>query len=222
MFIGHYAPALVAAVHPKAPRLGALFVAAQLVDIAFFLFALVGVEHFRLVPGFTATNALDLYDMRFTHSLLGTLAFAAAWAVGTRLRGGGWPAAWIGAAVVASHWPIDWLVHAPDLTIAGIGQRHGLGLWNLPRLEMPLELGLATLAFVFYASCTRAAGWRGHAVLGLLGLALLAVQFVDWLSPQPEAVIDPPPVSLPLMALAAYALLALLAWWTSRTRAARP
>ena len=43
MFIGHYAPALVAATMPKAPRLGTLFIAAQLVDLAFFLFVLGGI-----------------------------------------------------------------------------------------------------------------------------------------------------------------------------------
>ena len=47
MFIGHYAPAFVAASSPKAQRLGALFVAAQLVDIAFFIFVLFGAEHMR-------------------------------------------------------------------------------------------------------------------------------------------------------------------------------
>jgi hypothetical protein len=38
MFIGHYAPAFAAATSPKSPRLSALFVAAQLVDVAFFSF----------------------------------------------------------------------------------------------------------------------------------------------------------------------------------------
>jgi len=35
MFIGHFAPALIAATRPKAAGLGTLFVAAQLVDIGF-------------------------------------------------------------------------------------------------------------------------------------------------------------------------------------------
>ena len=40
MFVGHYSAALVAAAHPKAPRLGTLFVAAQLMDLGFFTFVL--------------------------------------------------------------------------------------------------------------------------------------------------------------------------------------
>ena len=220
MFIGHYAPALVAASFPRAPRLGALFVAAQLVDLAFFTFALLGVEHFRLTPEATVTNALDLYDLPYTHSLLGTLGFAAAWALGTRLLGGGHRAAWLGAAVVASHWPLDWLVHAPDLTLLGAGPRHGLALWNWPLIEMPLELGLVALALVFYASRTRARDWSGHTALLTLSLALLVAQLVAWLEPQPTVTIDPAPASASLLALVAFTVLAALAAWCARTRSA--
>ncbi len=60
MFIGHYAPALIAAAHPRTQRLGSLFLAAQLVDIAFFGFVLLGVERMRAVPDMTAMNAMDL------------------------------------------------------------------------------------------------------------------------------------------------------------------
>lgn len=222
MFIGHYAPALVAAVHPRSPRLGKLFVAAQLVDIAFFSFALLGVERFRLVPQATVTNALDLYFMPYTHSLIGTLAFAAVWALGTRIAGGGHRTAWLGAAVVASHWPLDWLVHAPDLTLLGAGPRHGLALWNWPLVEMPLELGLIALALVLYGSRSHARGWGGTASLLVLALALLIAQLVNWLTPQPEAMIDPPPASTSLLALAAFVLLAAMARWVDATRSATP
>ena len=59
MFIGHFAPALVAAaVTPERPRLGLYFIAAQLVDWAFFAFVLVGIEDLRIVPGITAASAL--------------------------------------------------------------------------------------------------------------------------------------------------------------------
>lgn len=214
MFIGHYAPAIVAATSPKAQRLGPLFIAAQLVDIAFFSFVLVGAEHMRAVPGFTVMNAMDLYSMPYTHSLIGALGFAAAWAVGTRLLGGGWPAAAIGAAVVASHWFLDLLVHAPDLTLLGGGARYGLGLWNHPAIELPLEVALTGGALLFYAGRTRGA----RLPLVVLAVTLAGVQAFNWLSPQPTRVIDPVPASQPLTALVAYALLAALAFWVGRTR----
>ena len=218
MFIGHYAPALIAAALPRAPRLGALFLAAQAVDLAFFAFALVGIEHFRLVPQATVTNALDLYHLPYTHSLVGSLAFAAGWALGTRLAGGRHATAWIGGGVVASHWALDWLVHAPDLTLLGAGPRHGLGLWNWPLIEMPLELGLVAVALVFYAGRHPARGWGGHASLLVLTAALFAAQLVNWREPQPAAIVDPPPAALSLTALAAFLVLAAIAAWVADTR----
>jgi hypothetical protein len=80
MFIGHFAPALVAATHPKAPRLPILFIAGQFVDWLFFGFVLIGVEHMRFKPGATAMNPMDLYHMPLTHSLIGSLAWAAGFA----------------------------------------------------------------------------------------------------------------------------------------------
>jgi hypothetical protein len=202
MFIGHYAPAVIAAALPRARERGlalsTLFIAAQLVDLAFFSFVLLGIENMREVPGFTAMNPMDLYHMPYTHSLIGALGFAAAWAVGARLLRCDWRAAWIGASVVVSHWLLDLLVHAPDLTLTGVGRRYGLGLWNHPQIEMPLELGLIAVALVFYASRTRATGWQGKASL-----------------------IDPVPAATPLTALAAYTILAALAWWTAATRTPR-
>ncbi|UVO52324.1 hypothetical protein M0208_18080 [Sphingomonas sp. SUN019] len=223
MFTGHYAPAVLAAALPRARErglgVGTLFIAAQLVDLAFFSFVLLGVENMREVPGFTAMNPMDLYHMPYTHSLIGALGFAAAWAIGARLLRCDWPAAWIGAAVVASHWLLDLLVHAPDLTLTGVGRRYGFGLWNHPTIEMPLELGLIALALVFYASRTRATGWQGKASLITLIAMLALLQAVNWFAPQSPVTIDPVPPATPLTALAAYAILTALAWWTAATRA---
>jgi hypothetical protein len=221
MFIGHYAPALVAAAYPRTQRLGALFVAAQLVDIAFFGFVLVGIEHSRAVPGTTVMNAMDLYDMPFTHSLIGSFGFAAVWAIVVRVMRGGWVAAAFGGAVVLSHWFLDLLVHAPDLTLAGGGPRYGFGLWNHPTIEMPLEIALTAGAFAFYLARSEARGRAGRIAPVVLGLALGAAQAVNWLEPQPATVVDPVPAAQPLTALAAYVVLALLATWVGRTRILR-
>ena len=72
MFIGHFAPAFIAAaVSPRSPRLGTLFVAAQLVDWAFFALALIGVERLRVDPAASVMVPMDLYHMPYTHSLIG-------------------------------------------------------------------------------------------------------------------------------------------------------
>jgi hypothetical protein len=75
MLIGHFALALIAATHRKAPSLATLFVAAQFVDWMFFGFLLLGIEHMRIVPGITIVSPFDLYDMPWTHSLLATLCW---------------------------------------------------------------------------------------------------------------------------------------------------
>ena len=78
MLIGHYAPALALARFRPSVKLWHLFVATQLVDVFWALFILGGIEHARVVPGFTASNDLDLWDMPYTHSLVATLLWAGA------------------------------------------------------------------------------------------------------------------------------------------------
>ncbi len=80
MFIGHYSAAFAAAALPKAPKLGTPFVAAQLVDFGFFALVPMGIENMRITPGASVMNPLDLYDMPWTHSLLGALAWGAVFA----------------------------------------------------------------------------------------------------------------------------------------------
>lgn len=211
MFIGHWAPALAAAaVSPRSPRLGTLFVAAQLVDWAFFALLLVDVERMRLVPGITAMNPMDLYHMPYTHSLVGSAGFAAAFGaiVWWRARDRGY--AFLAAAVVLSHWLLDLLVHRPDLTIAGSPPKLGLGLWNVPWAEMPLELGLTFGALWFYLHNT-----RGPAVPAIvLAVVLAALQAINWFGPEPTGVA----VGTSLLAFFAYGLATLAAWWLGTTR----
>jgi hypothetical protein len=211
MYIGHFAPALAAAAaSPEAPRLGTLFVAAQLVDLAFFTFVILGVEHMRVVPGLTAMNPMDLYHMPFTHSLAATAVWAALLgAILWRRSGARAAGAWAGM-VVLSHWLLDLLVHRPDLTIAGAPPKLGLALWDSPQVAIPLELGLTGLAFWFYLS--RARGPIGPPLI-LLAVMLL-FQAVNWFAPQPT---EMSPL-LPLSALASYGVLIALAYWVGTSR----
>lgn len=236
MFIGHYAPAFIAATLPKAPRLGTLFIAAQLVDLAFFIFVIIGVEHMRITPGITAMNAMDLYSMPYTHSLLGSLAFGGGTTVivwfimmsrprknrarifdATTHISRKWTAlvtASIAGGVVVSHWFLDLLVHAPDLTWAGSPPKLGLGLWNYPLIEMPLELGMTGAALGFYLSQTKSVTGKTLAPAFWLGGVMLIVQMYNWLMPEPASL----DISMPLSALAAFVLFILLAFRLDRTR----
>ncbi|WP_370177388.1 hypothetical protein [Alteriqipengyuania sp.] len=211
MFIGHFAPAFVAAaLTPEKPRLGLMFIAAQLVDWAFFAFVQLGIEHMRLSPGITAMNPMDLYHMPYTHSLLGSAAFAAGFALLVWLATRDRLAAALSGAVVLSHWFLDLLVHAPDLTIAGDPPKLGLGLWRYPAIEMPLELGLTFGALAFFLARTCGPGLPALT----LAAVLLVLQGINWFGAQPEEVTP----ELAFMAAIGFALPTIAAWWLGRTR----
>lgn len=180
MFIGHYAPAFLASGTKQGPPLWLGVLATQVIDIGFFSFALLGIEHYRLVAGATATNWLDLYDMPYTHSLLGAalwgLALAAIALAVWRNRA----MTVIVAALVVSHWLLDWLVHRPDLTLAGRPPLLGLGLWNVPLVEKPLELAMTFGGLGFYVRRTRPVARWATPVLILLIAELLVFQAIDW------------------------------------------
>ena len=212
MFIGHFAPALVAAARPKAAGLGTLFVAAQLVDIGFAALLFPGLEAMRIVPGITAMNPMDLYHMPYTHSLLGALLWAAGFGAlvgfATKRR-----AAAIGAAlVVLSHWFVDLLVHIPDLTLYGAPPKLGLGLWDHPMIAMPLEIVFIGAALVYYAKRTSAP--TGNRRLWILAGVLALLQAVDWFGPKEPSF----SFAIPATMLFAYALLAGIAVWAGANR----
>lgn len=214
MFIGHFAPAMVAATHPKAPGLGTLFVAGQLVDFGFFGLALFGIENFRITPGMTVMNPLDLYDMPYTHSLLGSGIWAFGFALLIWLVTRSKTGAVIGGLVVLSHWLLDLLVHAPDLTLVGAPPKLGLGLWNYPAIEMPLELLITFGALAFYVFRTRSTAPRSKPALVLLAILLLGLQLFNWFAPEPEAADR----GMMITALVAFAVVAAAAAFVGRTR----
>lgn len=209
MFIGHFAPAMLAARRKDAPSLPLLFIGAQLVDWVFFALLLTGAEKMRVTPGISAMNPMDLYHMPYTHSLLGSAVFALvfggllAWATRSRAAG------IVAGLVVLSHWFLDLLVHIPDLTLAGSPPRLGLGLWNHPAIEIPLELALTFGSLWLYA---RAAKPQAAPLAGLAG-TLLLLQAVNWFGPVATEV----DTGTSLLAFFAYGLATLLAWWVYRS-----
>lgn len=209
MFIGHFAPALIAATHKDAPRLPLLFIAAQLVDWAFFGLLLTGSEKMRFREGASVMNPMDLYHMPYTHSLVGSVVWASVFGllvwITTKNRAG----AVIAAAVVVSHWCLDLLVHVPDLTLAGQPPKLGLGLWNHPAIEMPLELALIFGSLWYY---TRKNGAKG-APLWTISILFAALQLFSWFGPIEQVVTT----GTSLMAFAAFGIATLAAWWLERS-----
>ncbi len=211
MFIGHWAPALAVAARRPVPTIGVLFIAAQLIDWAFFAFLLLGVEHMRFSPGISAINPMDLFHMPYTHSLLGAALFGAVFAALVGALTKDRTAALLTGAVVVSHWLLDLLVHVPDLTLAGSPPKLGFGLWNHPALEMPLELGITFGALWLYARARRPAALR----VWTLAAILLALQLFNWFGPvEPEVTLG-----TSLLAFVAYGLVTVTAWWMGKSAA---
>jgi hypothetical protein len=185
MFVGHYAAALAAkAIEPKAP-LWTFAAGCQLVDIGWSSFIMAGVEHASADPALPG-SALVLYDMPWTHSLPGSIA----WSVGASilclllLRLAIWPSILVGLTVF-SHWLADLLVHRPDLLLYPGGPKVGLGLWNFPVPEQAVEIGLIAVTGAMWAASRKAQGRSAWPAVAFITF-LVALQIVAMLMP-PEA-----------------------------------
>src|SRR3954469_6197470 len=144
MFVGHYGVAFAVKTHRNKIPLWVLFVAVQLLDFLWAPFVLLGIEKVRFVPGITASNALDLYYMPYTHSLLGALFWSAMGYAVCQLipQGRGRRNGLIVAAAVFSHWILDLIVHRPDMTWYDSVGRLGFGLWNYRGAAFALEMAV--------------------------------------------------------------------------------
>jgi hypothetical protein len=215
MFIGHYGPAIaINALRPAIP-LWLLFIAVQLVDVAWALLVLLGVEKVRIVPGITASNPFDLYYMPYTHSLVAAIIWSVAVVVlvmflprvATRSA-----ALWIGVAVF-SHWVLDLLVHRPDLPLYDDTMKIGLGLWNYPAVALAFEVALLFGGMIMYLRVTKPINAIGRVGLPILGVVMVAIQSYVFFGPPPAS-----PAAAAATALVSYVAFAALAEWLARQR----
>ena len=215
MFVGHYGPSFaIKAIRPAIP-IWLLFIAVQLVDVAWAVLVILGIEKVRIVPGITASNPLDLYYMPYTHSLVAAVLWAvAAIAACKPLRGvRNWPAAaWIGAAVL-SHWVLDFLVHRPDLPLYDDTMKVGLGLWSYPAIALALEALLLFGGMIMYLRRTKAINAIGRFGPPTFGILMLAIQSYVFFGPPPTS-----PRAAAITALVAYVVFAAVAEWLDRQR----
>jgi len=209
MFIGHYGVSFAAKRFAPRTSLGVLFLAVQLLDVLFTIFVLAGVEHLRVVPGFTEYNAYDLYYMPYTHILVGALGWSVLAGLLAAAIGGRKAAPWIAFAVF-SHFLLDVPMHTPDMPIFGNNSaKIGLGLWRHRDLALSAELlTLAVGVWVWHHAPTLTP-WprlRTYMFIGLLFALAVATPFL------------PPPrgTQFAWQALAGYIALAALAGWLDR------
>jgi hypothetical protein len=216
MFVGHYGVAFAV----KTPRnkipLWVLFVAVQLLDFLWAPFVLLGIEKVRFVSGITATNALDLYYMPYTHSLIGALFWSAlafaVYKIGCRNIASNNAALLVGFAVF-SHWLLDLIVHRPDLAIYDDTLKVGFGLWNHRGIEFVLEIGILLFGAVLYLK-------RNGAIARKIGMIIFVVVLV--LIQTSNTFLRKPPSSdraFAITALIFYTVFAVIAFLLEKRRA---
>lgn len=192
MFIGHFGVGLAAKRAAPRTSLGTLFFAAELLDLLWPLFLLLGLEHVRITPGITAVSPFDFYDYPVSHSLLTVLLWSSAAGTIYFLREKYRRGAWVVAAGVLSHWVLDAIVHRPDLPLApGAHVYIGLGLWNSWTASIGVELTFFLGGLVLYLRTTRPKDGVGR--YGLW--SLLGVLFLGWVG---SLLAGPPPSSTAL------------------------
>jgi hypothetical protein len=227
MFIGHYAVSFaLKAVEPKL-SLGTLFLAVQVVDIAFFLLTFLGIEHFSLVENYTASTHFKLEYMPYTHSLVAAFLWAGVTyflfkSILFKEQPFAVKSAVIMAVAVFSHWCLDLIVHTPDLPVF-LDNTHfvGFGLWYKAWLTYLLEAVLVLAGLYWYMTST-AKIRRSDKRLARFGMPsfvalLLVVNVVNIFGPLSEKDTQN---SVAITALAAYGLLALIALWLDKKRLA--
>lgn len=214
MFVGHYGVSFVAKRADPSIPLWVLFLAVQWLDVLWAPLVLLGVEKVRIVPGFTATNPLDLYYMPYTHSLVAALLWSAGAAGAYQLvRRITVRTSFLVGLAVFSHWVLDFVVHRPDLPLYDNRAKVGLGLWNYPTWAFGLEAALLLGAIAAYL---RRRPTHRTAIM-TFGVVMLSVQAYVFFGPPPVS-----PAAAASTALAAYAVFALVIWWIAdRPRAAR-
>jgi len=209
VLVGHYSAAFLAkAIAPRLP-LPILAIAVQFVDVLWAVFVLLGFEHLRVDPSLPS-NPLDLYDMPYTHSLVGALAWAALAAGAVFAWRREWLASLVVGGAVASHWLLDWLVHRPDLLLWSGSAKHGLGLWNFPVFALGLELLLLVASAGVWLRTRTLTGSHRRGI-AVLVLALVATQIVFTVGPPPVG-----PLAVTGLALALFAAVAWGAWRVER------
>ena len=212
MFIGHFGVAMAAKKVAPKPSLGTLVLAASLVDGVWPLMLLLGWERVEIVPGITAVTPLLFVSYPYTHSLVAGVLWAALLGGGYYLlRRDGNGAAWI-AALVLSHWVLDFASHRADMPVGLDGPKVGLGLWYSLPATLVVEFALFGAGAWLYLSATRPRDRIGTYAFAAF-VAVLALLYV-------ASVFGPPPPSVQVLAMSGLLGWLFIPWayWIDRHR----
>ena len=181
MFVGHYGPAVWDAHRTNGVKLWHGFLAVQAMDLVFCVLGILGLEGGELP---NASHPLA-FNIQYSHSLLGAVLISICVAGLYRMfrPAAGLKGALIMGGLAFSHWPLDWLVHRPDLPLIPHGDiLLGLGLWDFAWPTYILEVALLALMMIWWMRVTTGPKWTVLAA-GLLVAILAGLQFVAITAP---------------------------------------
>ncbi len=188
MFIGHVAVALGAKKAAPKTSFGTLLLAAQLPDLLWPLFLMLGWEHVRIVPGITTVSPLDFTSYPLTHSLLADfgwgLLLGGLYLVFKKNRSG----AFVIWACVLSHWLLDFISHRPDLPLYPGSRLYGLGIWNSVSATLLVEGGLFVIGAMIYSRTTRPRDKVGKYSYKTFIALLVLIYLASLIGPPPPSV----------------------------------
>ncbi len=188
MLIGHVAVALGAKKAAPKTSLGTLLLAAQLPDLLWPLFLMLGWERVRIVPGITAVSPLEFTSYPFTHSLLADfgwgLLLAGLYLIVKKNQRG----AFVIWACVVSHWLLDYISHGPDLPLYPGSRLFGLGIWNSVSVTLLVEGGLFVAGALIYSRVTRPRDKAGEYSYKIFIAFLVFIYLASLIGPPPAGV----------------------------------
>jgi hypothetical protein len=213
MFLGHIALALAAKRATPRVSLATLFLAAQWADVLWPIFLALGIERVRIQPGTTPFTPLDFVSYPYSHSLLALVVWGMLFGVIYRAVAGGRNTLWVLAALVISHWVLDWVTHRPDMPLYPGSAKYGLGLWNSVPATLVVEGLMYVAGLTIYLRATRARDRIGRWGFFSLAATLVVIYLASAFGPPPPTI-----QALWMTALAGAVLLMLWAWWADRHR----
>jgi hypothetical protein len=216
MFLGHLALGLAA--KRAAPRvsLAMLFTAAQFADILWPVLLALGIEQVRIAPGFTAFTPFDFISYPYSHSLALLAVWGVALGAASRWATGRRGAVAVVAALVVSHWLLDYVTHIRDMPLYPGGPKYGLGLWNSIPATLTVELAMYAGGLWVYLRATEA-----RDAIGRWGFMALAI-FLPLVYLASAGSVPPSIQVLYVSALAGIVVLTAWSWWADQHRRPRP
>ncbi len=177
-------------------------------------FVATGLEQVRITPGDTPFTPLEFVSYPYSHSLVALVGWGLLFGIvyAMRMRGGLRAVAAM-AALVVSHWVLDFVSHRPDMPIVPGGAKYGLGLWYSVPATIIVESAMFALSVGIYARVTRARDTAGRWGIVVL-VAVLAVAYVG------NIVGGAPPSieAIWVAGLAGAAIIFAMSWWADSHR----